>query len=128
MSARGYRRIHVLPLLSNGKVTKGINFFMNQLSFRKYRRLRIIFWLSFGGGFAFISAADRPDIAGILFICAFISSTVSIFMPCPYCGKTIGFRRVGIFWAGNSFGGWCLHCGKRLFLRSPETNNKAMGK
>jgi hypothetical protein len=92
---------------------------MNKLAIRKYRKLRIIFWLSFVGGFAFI-IVDRAELAALLFICAFITSTVSIFMPCPYCGKTIGFRRLGIFWAGNSFGGWCLHCGTRLFLRRHE--------
>ena len=49
---------------------------------------------------------------------------VSVFMPCPFCGKSIGYRWFGIFVAGNAFGGWCLHCGSRLFALNTKSDEK----
>jgi hypothetical protein len=92
---------------------------VNEIAFRKYRKVRIIFWVSFVAAFVFFFI-EMPVLAGFLFIVAFISSTVSIFMPCPFCGKTIGYLRWGIMMVGNSFGGWCLHCSSRLFAISPN--------
>jgi hypothetical protein len=95
---------------------------VNQVAFKRYKVVRIIFWLTFIGGFFFLFTGIL-DIFPLLFICAFIASIVSIFMPCPFCGKTIGFRRWGMMTAGNSFGGWCLHCGARLFAVNRDESN-----
>ena len=88
---------------------------MNQIVYRRYRRVRYVFWISFIGAFVLL-LPGRHDISLYLFICAFLSSMVSVGMPCPYCGKTIGYRYLGIFVAANCFGGWCIHCGSRLFF------------
>ena len=87
---------------------------VNRLAFLKYRKIRIVFWVTFIGAFVplFVS---RPGFSAVFFIVAWIAAMISIFMPCPFCGKKIGFRWYGPFVAGNAFGGWCLHCGTRLF-------------
>jgi len=87
---------------------------MNQLAFSRYRKIRIIFWTLLIAGFVLLIIGKRA-VFPFLFILAWIAAMISVFMPCPYCGKSIGYRRFGIFVAGNAFGGWCLHCGARLF-------------
>ena len=58
---------------------------------------------------------EAATIFPIFFIGAWVAAMISVFMPCPFCKKRIGFRWFGFLVAGNAFGGWCLHCGSRLF-------------
>lgn len=87
---------------------------MNQLAFSRYKKVRVIFWVSLIVGFVLLFF-EKTAVSSFLFILAWIAAMISVFMPCPYCGKSIGYRRFGILAAGNAFGGWCLHCGNRLF-------------
>jgi hypothetical protein len=99
---------------------------LNRLAFSRYRKVRIIFWVFLIAGFAFLFLG-KPTLFPLLFICAWIAAIISVFMPCPYCGKTIGYRRWGILVAGNAFGGWCLHCGSRLFAITSTGEKKKEG-
>jgi hypothetical protein len=88
---------------------------MNLAAFNRYRIVRAIFWASFIGAFLLL-LAQYSAATPFFFVGAWITAIVSVFMPCPFCAKTIGYRRRGILVAGNAFGCWCLHCGSRLFL------------
>ena len=84
---------------------------------KNYRKVRFVFWGSLI--LALLSITNNFPKGGFLAVAiAFVSAIISMFMPCPYCGKTIGFRRWGMIMAGNAFGGWCLHCGSKLFWKN----------
>ncbi len=95
---------------------------INKSSFGYYRAVRLVFWATALSSLACFPLG-KPGLGGFLFIVAFTVSIISIFTPCPVCGKTVGFRKWEILVAGNALGGWCLHCGSRLFLRT-RSNNK----
>jgi hypothetical protein len=83
-----------------------------------YRNVRYGFW---GLSVLAVILLVAGSAAGyIVLVLVFFIGIGSIFVPCPYCGKTAGFKKFRFGFVGNSFGGWCLHCGERLFLRNEE--------
>jgi hypothetical protein len=92
---------------------------INTVALKQYRIVRFIFWVTFVCSIASFTLLNS-EIGIILFFITFVIAAISVFMPCPVCGKTVGFRRWGILFAVNVFGGWCIHCGVKLFSQSPN--------
>ena len=95
---------------------------LNEIAFKRYRQVRFLFWGLFTSIFACL-IIGIPGPVPLLFFGAIFTSTISIFMSCPFCGKTIGCRRWRIFQFGNALGGWCLHCKSRLFAIPSHKRN-----
>jgi len=86
----------------------------------RYQFIRWVFWGIFV--ISFVTLGSAPDEISItFFILLFLSAILSAFSPCPHCGETIGIKWHGPLVFGNCFGGWCLHCGKKLFGKTMKS-------
>jgi len=89
---------------------------------RNYRHGRIAWWLSLTALLATLYFGRVEFIAAAFLLQSIVSVVVS-YLPCPYCGAAVG-RIGGVFLSPFllPFGGWCVACGKRLFLPSPRNS------
>ncbi|MBL8263949.1 MAG: prepilin peptidase [Xanthomonadaceae bacterium] len=82
----------------------------------QYRRMRLAWWaLTFAciASFLFDVIAIRLCMAVLWTVC----SVAAAHWSCPQCGNQVGVVGKGPFSLWIPFGGWCTHCGTRLFLR-----------
>jgi hypothetical protein len=86
---------------------------------RIYRIGRFLWWM-----LAAIFVASfflmRLELTLAIGLALLVTSVAVSCIACPYCGKPVGLAKVAdylqpLVWP---FGGWCVNCRARLFLRS----------